>query len=46
MKQNEMLTFRVSSKIKRELENKASKENITVGALLRKYVDQSLKEGK
>ena len=44
MKQNETLTLRVNNKIKRQLENKATREKITVGALIRKYIDQGLKE--
>ena len=43
MKQNETLTLRVNNKIKRQLENKAKNENITLGALVRKYIDQGLK---
>jgi len=45
MKQNEKITLRVNNKIKRQLEYKAIKQNITVGALIRKYIDLGLKEG-
>ena len=44
MKQNQTITLRVNNKIKRRLENKATNEKITVGALIRKYIDQGLKE--
>ena len=44
MTHNETLTLRVNNKIKRRLEKIAKNEKITVGALIRTYIEQALKE--